>query len=442
MQAISKQIIEQAMAGDQDAFSVLYQATYGRNYYIALRMVKREAEAEDILQDAYVKIYRKLEQFTYTGENSFASWTAKIVNNTALDFLRRKTPVLFSEMSDEENDTVYDIEDTSIAVNPDLSLDKKETSRIVQELLDELSDEQRICIIMYYIEQMSISEIAEQCACPEATVKSRLRYARIKLQGQGERLEREGISVKYMAPMALLLFLLRQEAAQAAGKPAPISKLVAILAGGTMRSIRKELDESAAESVRESTKKTPEKIISKKIVMLLVAGGILLGAMGSFAVQALINGNGQKDDDMAVTPAASPDASVLPAPSVPPTEKLVPKPTVKAMKKPVPKPTVKATKKPVPKPTVKATKKPVPKPTVEATKKPVPKPTVEVTKKPVPEPTVKATKKPVPKPTVKATKKPVPKPTVKATKKPQTLKPIKEPSDSMEWDDDYVDWDD
>ena len=407
MQAISKQTIEQARAGDQDAFSVLYQATYGRNYYIALRMVKSEAEAEDILQDAYVKIYRKLEQFTYTGENSFASWTAKIVNNTALDFLRRKTPVLFSEMGDEENDMVYDIEDTSIAVNPDLSLDQKETARIVQELLDELSDEQRICILMYYIEQMSISEIAEQCACPEATVKSRLRYARIKLQGQGERLEREGISVKHVAPMALLLFLLQQEAAQAAGNLAPISKLGAVFAGGTMRSI-----------------------ISKKIVVLLVAVGVLLGATGSFAVQALINGNGQKDGGMVVTPAASPDASVFP------TEMPKEKNSVSAMPSEIPEDEIVAT------PSMSPTKKPVPKPTAKVKKKPTPKPTAKITRKPVPRPTVKATKRPVPKPTVKATKKPAPKPTVKVTKKPQTLSPTKEPSDSMEWDDDYVDWDD
>ena len=396
---ISKQMIEQAQAGNQEAFSALYQATYGRNYYVVLKMVNREADAEDILQDAYVKIYNKLNQFTYTGENSFASWTTKIVSNTALDFLRRKSPVLFSEMGDEDGDAVFDIEDTSISASPDLLLDQKETSKIVQELLDELSDEQRICIIMYYVEQLSIAEIAEQCACPEATIKSRLRYARVKLQGQGERLEREGIQLKHITPLALLLFLLQQEAAQAAEKKAaPALPSGGFQAGGMAGSATGDMVESMAGVIKGTG--TAAKNISKKMMVLLVAGGILIGVTVSYMVQGLSSGNGQRDAEPVMTPYTA------------------------------------ATKEPTAEPTAEATENPTVEPTAEATQKPTPKPT----KKPTPKPTPKPTKRPTPKPTPKPTKRPTPKPTPKPTKRP-TPKPTKKPKDNPDWDDDYVDWD-
>ena len=377
MQAISKEIIEQAKAGNEEAFSALYQSTYGRNYYVVLKMVNREADAEDILQDAYVKIYNKLNQFTYTGENSFASWTTKIVSNTALDFLRRKSPVLFSEMSDEDGDAVFDIEDASISASPDLSLDRKETSRIVQELLDELSDEQRICIIMYYVEQLSIAEIAEQCACPEATIKSRLRYARVKLQGQGERLEREGINLKRITPLALLLFLLQQEMAQAAERVAPLLKWGVLKGAGTVA-----------------------RQISKKMVALLTAGGVLSGVAIGYMVNGLVGGTGQGN----VEPAATSYVS--------------------STKEPTEEPTAELTEPPMAEPTAEVTETPTAESTAEATSKP--------TKKPTPKPTPEPTKRPTPKPT----KKPIPKP----TKKP-TPKPTKKPKSNLDWDDDYVDWD-
>lgn len=373
MHTISKQTIEQAKAGNQEAFSALYQATYGRNYYVVLKMVNREADAEDILQDAYVKIYNKLNQFTYTGENSFASWTTKIVSNTALDFLRRKSPVLFSEMGEEEENTVFDIEDNSISVRPDLSLDQKETSRIVQELLDELSDEQRICVIMYYVEQLSIAEIAEQCACPEATIKSRLRYARIKLQGQGERLEREGINLKRITPLALLLFLLQQEMAQAAERVAPLLKLGVLKGAGTVAGQ-----------------------ISRKMVALLITGGVLVGVTIGYMVSGLVGGTGQENAEPVATSYTL------------------------------------STGEPSSEPTAETTETPTGGPTAEATETP----TTEPTAKPTPKPT----RKPTPKPTPKPTRKPTPKPTPKPTRKP-TPKPTKKPKNNPDWDDDYVDWD-
>ena len=199
--------------GDMDAYSWLYQETYNRNYYIVQRMVGNEQDTLDILQDAYVKVYQNIHSFHYTGPASFASWTGKIASNTALDFLRKKKMILFSDWNQEgEEDIELEFEDESIEGRPDLVLEQKETTKIVSELLGCLSEEQRVCVVMRYFQEMKISEIAAQCGCTENTVKSRLNYAKKHLSAQKEMLERKGIRLYNVAPFALLVFLLRQDA--------------------------------------------------------------------------------------------------------------------------------------------------------------------------------------------------------------------------------------
>ena len=102
MEKIQEMVLA-AKKGDMDAFSWLYKETYERNYYIVIKMVRHEQDAMDILQDTYVKVFQKLSSFNYSGNQSFASWTSKIASNTALDFLRKKKIVLFSELSTEED---------------------------------------------------------------------------------------------------------------------------------------------------------------------------------------------------------------------------------------------------------------------------------------------------------------------------------------------------
>lgn len=199
-----------AKAGSQEAFERLYRETCDRNYYIALKMAGQEQDALDILQDAYVKIFQKLDTFRYTGSQSFASWTGKVVSNTALDFLRKKRPVFFSEIQ-EEGGPDFDLEDEAAERQPEMALDRKETARIVQELLECLSEEQRVCVLFRYVRQMKISEIAAELECSENTVKSRLNYAKRRLLSKRETLEEKGVFLRGVAPFTVFVFLLRED---------------------------------------------------------------------------------------------------------------------------------------------------------------------------------------------------------------------------------------
>ena len=80
-----EQMIKKAKAGDRKAFEELYKATYDRNYYIVFKMLNHEQDTLDVLQEAYIKIFMKIDQFTYMGPDSFSSWSGKIAANAAMD---------------------------------------------------------------------------------------------------------------------------------------------------------------------------------------------------------------------------------------------------------------------------------------------------------------------------------------------------------------------
>lgn len=209
-----EQAVELAKRREEAGYQFLYDSTYRDKYYIALKYMKNEDDALDVLQDAYMKAFDKLDTL-YEAEK-FPAWLGMIVANTAKNALAKKKPVLFSEMGTENEDGdafEYQIEDENIGNQPELSYTKEETRELVQQLIDSLSEEQRLCILMFHIEEMSIREIAEILDCSENTVKSRLNYGRKNLKTKAEELEKQGYKLYGIAPLPLLLYLLRMECA-------------------------------------------------------------------------------------------------------------------------------------------------------------------------------------------------------------------------------------
>ena len=210
--------VNAARAGRQDAFSWLYEQTSKEKYYIAIKYMKNQTDAADVLQDAYMKAWQRLGSLTEP--EKFPGWVGQIVANTAMDALRKKKPLTFSDMSgenDEGEEFVYDIEDESIDRQPELNYTTNERSEIIRSLIDSLSDEQRMCVMMFYIEEMSVKEIAETLGVSENTVKSRLNYGRKNIKAEAEQLKKRGYNFYGIAPIPLLLLLLRAEKASAMG---------------------------------------------------------------------------------------------------------------------------------------------------------------------------------------------------------------------------------
>lgn len=215
-----EELVGRARRGDTDAVSALYEQTYSKVYYTVKSMIKNEDDVLDVLQDAYLKAFTHLKSFE--GGEKFLPWVKQIAANTARDRLRRKTPALFGELTADETQTPAEerIPDERPAALPEASLDAAETQRLIREILDSLPDDQRAVVGMYYYEELSVREIAEALGVSESAVKSRLLYARRKIEARVRDLEKKGTKLYGAAPLPFLLFLLRSQQANAA-RPDP-----------------------------------------------------------------------------------------------------------------------------------------------------------------------------------------------------------------------------
>ena len=170
-------LITSSKNGDKEAFAELVSIYQEKVYNLAYQMVHNHADAEDIAQETFIRLYRKIHKFK--GGSTFFTWLYRITVNVAKNFLRAKpvNHVLFE-------DTVINTNLLVEGNNPSTETISKETDRTIAKAIDMLPFEQRTAVILHDIEGVSHKEISEIMHCSEGTVWSRLFYARKKLRGE------------------------------------------------------------------------------------------------------------------------------------------------------------------------------------------------------------------------------------------------------------------
>ncbi len=231
-----REAVKAAQSGDSEAYGYLYKKSYREKYYIALKYMRNDTDAEDVLSDAYLRAWEKLS--TLENPDVFSTWLGQIVARTAINALNKKKPLLFSSSTNEEVDEplIPDIPDERIDTQPELSYTTKERSEIIESMLDSLTDSQRLCVVMYYMEGMTAPEIADILECPVSTVKSRLKYAKDNLHKQADLLQKKGYNFYGIAPVPFFLYLLELDAAEQ-GAALSILAVGTASAGGFMASV-------------------------------------------------------------------------------------------------------------------------------------------------------------------------------------------------------------
>lgn len=290
-------LLARAKTGEKEALGALYEATYPEVWRTIRSMVSNEDDAMDILQDTYVKAFPKLGQIRDGA--SLRPWLRQTAANTARDFLRRKKPVLFSDLQKEEDDgeLPFDPEDDRLEASPETKLDRQETQRLIGEMLDGLSDVQRLVIGMYYYQELPVKTIAEQLGVPENTVKSQLRYGRQKIEKRVRVLEKQGVKLCGAAPMAFFRRVFRDGLA-ASEPPAKLERIGA-------RAAR------AAASVSR-TGGTVKAVTAKSMLLrrLLVGVGVLAAAGGIAAGVGMLLGRSHTQGNVRL-PSAEETAVLL-----------------------------------------------------------------------------------------------------------------------------------
>jgi RNA polymerase sigma-70 factor (ECF subfamily) len=169
-------LIEAVLAGNVELFGELVQAYQGRLYNAVARMVGNPDDAEDIVQDAFVQAFRKLDSFR--ASSSFYTWIYRIAVNAAINFHRRHRRTLAFTVDHEEGSSV----EGSSREAPSQRLESLEESARVQQGLMQLSEEHRQILVMREIDDLSYEQIAEILRLPVGTVRSRLHRARLQLK--------------------------------------------------------------------------------------------------------------------------------------------------------------------------------------------------------------------------------------------------------------------
>ncbi len=219
MEQSIRELVERAKMGDQQAIAALYEKTSRKAYYLSLQLVKDQDQAQDILQDAFLKVFTNLNMLQQP--ENFQGWLDTIVINKSKDYLKKKKPVLFSQMTGaEEPDSEPDFEDERGYFSPEKQVDYQETKRLVQEMIDRLPEEQRMAVVLYYLENLSVGQIARLMECSEGTIKSRLNYGRKSIKAQVLALEKKGTKLYCMPLVPFLYWMFRQQILAAAAPKA------------------------------------------------------------------------------------------------------------------------------------------------------------------------------------------------------------------------------
>ena len=172
------ELIAACLKNNQRAQKALFDKYSGKLMGVCLRYAADRDEAQDMLQDGFVKIFQKLD--TYTGEGSFGGWVHRLIVNTCLDALRKNKAMGFSVEIEKAEFQMDGVED---------ALSRLRTQDLLM-LVQQLPDGYRVVFNMFAIEGYGHAEIAESLGISENTSKSQYRKAKIKLQEELEKLER------------------------------------------------------------------------------------------------------------------------------------------------------------------------------------------------------------------------------------------------------------
>lgn len=248
------EFVKRAKTGDQDAIASLYEKTYTQVFYTVKSMIKDEDAVFDILQDAYMKAFAHLDSFE--GDDKFLPWVKQIAANTARDRLKKKKPMLFSELNtDEDQDITFEeqIEDDRDENIPEKVIDQQETVRLLTEIIEGLPEDQRAAIGMFYYQDMSVKQIAETMGASESAVKSRLKYGRDKIEAKVIELEKNGTKLYGVAPLPFCLLLMNSLQNYAPELSPNVNVLKAILESISKTSVAGATIKTAADITQTAT---------------------------------------------------------------------------------------------------------------------------------------------------------------------------------------------
>lgn len=199
MQDIDTDIILKIQSGDTESFRELVERYKDRAFSLTLKILKNQYEAEDSLQDSFLKLYKSIVEKKYEAKSKFSTYFYSIVYNTAVDHYRKFTTKRFNITSIDVTDANYregdeltkyfnksEIDDRLYIEDINLNTEKNvfsiEIQKIVTKYITAIPEHYSVILTMFYVNELSHNEISEILSLPLGTIKNRIFRAKEKLK--------------------------------------------------------------------------------------------------------------------------------------------------------------------------------------------------------------------------------------------------------------------
>lgn len=302
------ELAAQYQAGDRQAMETLIQEIQDGVYYHCVKILRNESDAQDAAQEVLMAVLQGLDDLKSPA--AFYSWLNRITARTCMKVYTREHREIAASESAEELFS-EDLDDQRI---PEKILDTEETRRMIRELVDELPPAQRLCVLMYYYDELPVKDIAEALDTPENTVKSRLSYARKAIKAGVDRWIAQGLTLFSFTPLPYLRYFLQKESEDSHLPPAIALRireaLLAAGAAGTAAAGSGALTGTAAGGAAAGS-------LAHKGALLALTGLLLAGGVGSLLLHPAQQPDDVREPDMprlieTVPAPTEPEASAEP----------------------------------------------------------------------------------------------------------------------------------
>ena len=294
-------LVQKAQQGDNDALNELFQSFYNDVYYFALKTVKNEDLAPDITQETFIEIFNTIGNLKEPV--AFVTWMKQITYHQCTRYFKKKKDILVDE--DEDGNTIFDtLKEDRAEFIPDVAMDKQDFKQTILAMIDDLKEEQRTVVMLYYFDEMSYSEIEQITGMSQTDIKNKLFASRKAIKNKVEDYEKKHNIKLHAIPFFPFFKWLFEGLAEQSAMPIATAEAVAEGVGaatGVTVSAGATATASAVASGATVATVAPEaattgivaKIAALPIVTKILAG-VVAGAIaiGGVTTAVVLNNNG------------------------------------------------------------------------------------------------------------------------------------------------------
>ena len=280
-----KELVLSAKSGNKKSFDKLYELTHNDVWYNCLSLLKDEENAKDIMQETYITAFLKLD--TLNDEQKFCGWITSIAVNKCKNKLKGKVEY---QIDDEVLITEAETDELML---PEEYITKTEKRKVLLQIMeDTLSFNQYQTVLMFYFDEMSISEIAQGLEISEGTVKSRLNSSRAKMKTAVEDYEKKsGDKLHGVVVVPFFTTIFKEEA-----KSLAVPNITIKLPNGQTlaTSATKGIATGAKSTVSSIVKATATATVKTKVIAV-VCGATILAGISAVGISILAGCNAEKE---------------------------------------------------------------------------------------------------------------------------------------------------